>query len=230
MHNVIQVSGGIDSMALLFSLRPLWHDALVMWGDSGAAYSDVVELMDKVRALVPHFMHVRGDQPGVIAAFGHPVDLVPVSHTRAGEMIYGAQPIVFQSYLDCCARARFWPLQNAVRGCGAKVVYRGQRNDDKRRARIEHEHVDSAGITYRFPLRDWSRAQVFEFMEREAPDYIPTYYAAGELTSRDCWSCTAYRDDNAARVEHLPEPQRAQVEGVIRRWQAIVQAETLKGA
>ena len=65
MHNAIQVSGGIDSLALLFNLRGLWDDSIVMWGDTGAAYHDVETLMDDVRQLVPHFLHVRGDQPGV---------------------------------------------------------------------------------------------------------------------------------------------------------------------
>ena len=39
MHNVIQISGGIDSMALLFYLRGLWDDSIVMWCDTGAAYT-----------------------------------------------------------------------------------------------------------------------------------------------------------------------------------------------
>ena len=142
-----------------------------------------------------------------------------------GERVYGAQPIVFQSPLECCARARFAPLEQAVRDCGVKVVYRGQRNAERRRARIEHGHVDEFGITYLFPLRDWSRARVFEYMQREAPAYIPAYYAEGEKSSRDCWSCTAYRDDNVARVEHLPPPQRTQVEEVLAHWRAVVRAE-----
>ena len=229
MQNVIQVSGGIDSMALLFYLRPLWDDSIVMWGDTGAAYKATEELMDCLRILVPHFMQVRGDQPAVIREHGYPVDVVPVRHTRMGEKIYGPQAIVFQSYLDCCARARFAPLQQAVRDCGAKTVYRGARDDEKRRARIAHGQVDEFGIRYLFPLRDWSRAEVFDYMRLVAPQYIPTYYADGEKTSRDCWSCTAYRDDNAARVEHLPPAQREQVETVLKHWRDSVRVE-MQGA
>jgi phosphoadenosine phosphosulfate reductase len=225
MHNVIQVSGGIDSMALLFYLRGLWDDSIVMWGDTGATYRDVELMMDDVRQLVPHFMQVRADQPAVLAEFGYPVDVLPISHTLVGERVYGPQPIRFQASLDCCARVRFAPLQAAVRACGAKTVYRGQRNEERRRARIEHGQVDEFGITYHFPLRDWSRERVFEYMRRTAPEYIPAYYASGERTSRDCWSCTAYRDDNVERVEHLPPEQRMQVEGVLRQWQAVVRAE-----
>jgi len=226
MRNVIQISGGIDSMALLFFTRPVWRDSIVMWCDPGASYEDVQTLMERVRQLVPHFMVVRGDQPDVIREHGHPVDVVPVSHTRFGERIFGPQPIVFQSYLDCCTRARFAPLERAVLACGAKVVYRGQRDDEKRRARIEHGHVDEHGIKYLFPLHDWSRERVFRYMDYKAPEFIPAYYAEGEKTSRDCWSCTAYRDDNRERVERLPLSQRIHVEGVLRRWHAIVRAET----
>jgi 3'-phosphoadenosine 5'-phosphosulfate sulfotransferase (PAPS reductase)/FAD synthetase len=223
--NAIQVSGGIDSLALLFHLRALWDDSIVMWGDTGAAYDDVIDLMDRIRRMVPHFLCVRSEQPELIAEWGHPVDVVPVSHTRLGELIFGKQPIVFQSYLDCCARARFQPLERAVRECGVQVVYRGARNDEHRRARIEHGQKNAAGVTHLFPLRDWSRERVFEYMRRTAPDFIPAYYAQGEKTSRDCWSCTAYRDDNVARVEHLPQPRRELVESILDQWQAIVQAE-----
>lgn len=225
MHNAIQVSGGIDSMALLFHLRGLWEDSIVMWGDTGAAYSEVEALMDDVRQMVPHFLYVRANQPAIVEMHGHPVDVVPISHTRAGELVYGRQPIVFQSPLECCARARFAPLQQAVIDCGVKVVYRGQRNEEKRRARIEHGQLDERGISYQFPLRDWSRERVFEYMRRTAPQYIPDYYALGEKTSRDCWSCTAYREDNVERVEHLPPMQREYVEDVLKQWQTIVRDE-----
>jgi 3'-phosphoadenosine 5'-phosphosulfate sulfotransferase (PAPS reductase)/FAD synthetase len=165
----------------------------------------------------------------VIRQHGWPVDVVPVSHTRFGEHVYGHQSIVFQSYLDCCARSRFLPLQQAVREAGVKVVYRGARNDERRRARIGHDTVDEFGIRYKFPLRDWSRARVFEYMVRTAPDFIPPYYAKGERSSHDCWNCTAYRDDNVARVEHLPPPQREQVETVLKQWRDVVRAD-MQGA
>jgi phosphoadenosine phosphosulfate reductase len=229
MHNVIQISGGIDSMAMLIYLRGLWSDSVVMWGDTGAAYPETTELMEDVRRMVPHFLHVQGDQPEVIRTYGWPVDVVPVSHTRFGEHIYGPRPIVFQSYLDCCGRARFLPLQHAVQRVGAKVVYRGQRNSDKRRPRIEHDSIDEFGITYKFPLRDWSRERVFEYLQQNAPELVAAYYSEGESTSRDCWSCTAYRDDNVARVEHLPPPQREQVETVLKQWRDIVRAD-MQGA
>jgi phosphoadenosine phosphosulfate reductase len=225
MQNAIQISGGIDSMALLFHMKPLWPESLVMWGDTGAAYPDVDELMDEVRQMVPHFMQVRGDQPEVIARYGWPVDVVPVSHTSWGEHFFGPQPIMFQASLDCCARSRFVPLELAVRAAGVKTVYRGARDSEQRRARIAHDFVDEFGIQYKFPLRDWSRERVFEYMQRTAPEYIPAYYAAGEKTSRDCWSCTAYRADNVERVEHLPPEQRVQVETVLKHWHDVVRAE-----
>jgi hypothetical protein len=66
-------------------------------------------------------------------------------------------------------------------------------------------------------------------MHSTAPTYIPAYYADGEPTSRDCWSCTAYRADNALRVEHLPPHQRVLVEDVLTQWRAVVRAD-MQGA
>ena len=130
--------------------------------------------MDDVRQLVPHFMQVRGDQPAVIAEHGYPVDVVPVSHTRMGERVYGPQPIVFQSCSNAApARAsRRW--KHAVRACGAKVVYRGQRNEERRRARIEHGHVDEFGITLPVPAaRLVARAGVRVHAARSARSTFP---------------------------------------------------------
>jgi 3'-phosphoadenosine 5'-phosphosulfate sulfotransferase (PAPS reductase)/FAD synthetase len=225
MRNAIQISGGVDSMAMLFLLRPQWDDSIVMWCDSGAAYPDVAALMERVRDLVPNYCRVQGHQPESIKRYGWPVDVLPLSHTRTGELAYGPQPIVFQTFFDCCARGLWLPLNGAVLSSGVEVVYRGQRNDDRLQARIPSGHTDAQGIRYEFPLADWSREQTFAYLNEVAPSFVPAYYAAGEKTSRDCWNCTAYRIDNVERVNALPSGQHEQVAGVIRRWEAIVRAD-----
>jgi hypothetical protein len=53
---------------------------------------------------------------------------------------------------------------------------------------------------------------------------LPDYYAT-EKTSRDCWDCTAYRDDNVERVKNLPDEQREIVEQRLDAWTRSVLAE-----
>jgi hypothetical protein len=105
--NAIQISGGVDSMAMLHHLRHLWDDSVVMWCDTGAAYAETRALMERVKKLVPRFRVVHGNQPEVIARAGFPVDVVPVRHSLQGELAYGPQVLKYQSYIDCC-RQSIW--------------------------------------------------------------------------------------------------------------------------
>jgi hypothetical protein len=60
------------------------------------------------------------------------------------------------------------------------------------------------GVTYRFPVAGWSRLHVSDFVSRHAAELMPPGYAEGEHSSRDCMDCSAYLEDNEARLRHLP--------------------------
>lgn len=216
MKKALHFSGGIDSLALLFFMRP-WDDVHVFWVNSGAAHPSTIEQMRRVRELVPHFHEVAGSQPASIRNFGWPADVVPVRLTRMGRIAHGTlgQGLMFQSYFDCCARSLWEPLRQAMLAHDVTDIYRGQRLEDKRRAPVPDGAVDEFGITYHFPIEAWSRQQVLEYCRSECPDMIPDSYGQGEPTSRDCWNCTAYLDDAGARIGNLPPEQRQQVAQVI---------------
>lgn len=223
--NSIQISGGIDSLAMLFHLKPRWNDSIVMWGDSSAAYPETYVLMARIKAMVPRFRAVRSNQPDSIAQYGIPVDVVPVKYSRQGEMAFGPQPVQYQSYLDCCSRVLWAPMQRACLAMGIDTIYRGQRSEDERKAPIRTGHVDEFGIRHVFPLEGWTRKQVMAFCEKECPDLIPDYYRKGETSSRDCWDCTAYRNENQQRVCNLPSERRIIVEARLKTWQTLVRQE-----
>lgn len=217
----LHFSGGIDSLAVLWLLREQWDDLHVFWLNSGAAYEETAAYMQRIRALVPHFHEVTGAQPQAIEQFGWPADVVPVNATRAGHAAHGTTGLMFQSYIDCCSRSMWAPMQAAMRERGVTHVYRGQRLADKRRAPITSGAVED-GVTYLFPIEDWTREQVFDFCRAECPDLIPPYYESGESTSRDCWNCTAYLDDNVERINALPDERRALVVGIVNELRACV--------
>lgn len=226
--NAIQISGGVDSMAMLWLLKPIWPESFVMWCDSGAAYQGTHELMKKVREMVPHFRTVHGNQPQVIQQFGYPVDVVPVKYSAQGEMMFGPQPVRFQSYFDCCRRSLWEPMQNACVAMGIDTIFRGQRSDEARKAPIPDGYTDPLGIKYKFPLASWTKDQVFEYVRKECPDLLLDYYKT-EPTSRDCWSCTAFRDDNVERVKNLPPEPRAVVLERLAVWKTAVMEELTIG-
>lgn len=222
---VLQFSGGKDSLACLYLLRPYWDRLTVMWTNTGAAFPETLELMSRIRAMVPHFVEVKGDQPGHVALMGLPVDVVPVRNTAVGQMIQPNHDVLLQSYLECCA-ASFWlPMQNAVMGLGATLIIRGQRAAEARRAPIQSGHIDN-GIMIRFPIENWSERQVYDFLRRKGVD-VPAHYEYTK-TSLDCWSCTAYLDENQGRMQYMREKHPVlwkQYEPRLREVRAAVLAE-----
>jgi 3'-phosphoadenosine 5'-phosphosulfate sulfotransferase (PAPS reductase)/FAD synthetase len=222
--NAIQISGGVDSMAMLHHLRHLWDDSVVMWCDTGAAYAETRALMERVKKLVPRFRVVHGNQPEVIARAGFPVDVVPVRHSLQGELAYGPQVLKYQSYIDCCRQSIWEPLQRACLALGVDTIYRGQRRDDARRAPIASGHIDPWGVKIMFPIHEWTRDQVFAYVREHCPEWLARYYET-EKTSRDCWDCTAYRDDNRKRVENLPADKRVIVQTRLWTWRRAVSVE-----
>lgn len=227
--NSIQISGGVDSMALLWLLKSKWPESVVMWANSGAAYPETEERMARIAKMVPHFRVVHSSQIKVVAEHGLPVDVIPVKFTVQGDAIFGLQPDRYQSYVDCCRRVLWEPMHRACVAMGIDTVYRGQRGDDERKAPISSGFIDQYGIKYLFPLERWTRAEVFKYVRAQCPDLLPPYYDAGEVSSRDCWSCTAYRNDNVQRVKALPPGQREYVEGRLAVWKQHVMEEMAYG-
>lgn len=223
--NAIQISGGVDSAAVLWYSRALWDDSVVMWCDTGASYPETHAYMERIKKMVPRFRTVYGNQPQVIKIGGWPVDVVPVKYTAVAEPCYGRQEVRFQSFFDCCRQSIWEPMQRACLLMGIDTIIRGQRIDDVPRAPIEDGHRDVNGIRYLFPIHDWSREDVFEFVKKECPDLMPDNYALGELSSRDCWNCTAYRSHNQKRVENLNSHARKIVEDRILKWESCVRHE-----
>ena len=208
MERILQFSGGKDSLALLYLMEDEWDDLLVMWCNPGAPHASTKVLMERVRAMVPHFIEVKGTQPHFLANVGYPSDLVPAGATIIGRLVEHTKGDVFVSAYECCAANLWRPMDAAVRLLGGKHVYRGQKDADGRKSPVRDGHVEN-GITYHFPLQSWSDDDVVGFLG----DRLPEHYSNGEKTSRDCWSCTAYLDENAERIKRLPLAQRAFVQG-----------------
>ncbi len=200
----LQVSGGRDSLACLFLLRPFWDNLTVYWCNTGAAFPETVEIMGQVSELVPHFVEIDGRQPDVIAGFGLPSDIVPASHTPVG-LIGGdsAGPLIQDRY-SCCARVFMLPMHERMVQDGVTLVIRGQKASDRLKAPIQSGQVD-LGIEYLFPIEDWSPAQVMEFLADEGVP-IPRFYETMQ-GAPDCTTCSAYWETGAAQYLKRYHPQ-----------------------
>lgn len=203
MRAVLQFSGGKDSLACLYKLKSMWDQLTVMWVNTGAAFPETLKQMAKVRGLVPHFVEIQSDQPKQIEAHGYPADVVPIRSTLLGQMVHGKR-VSIQSFMDCC-HANLWsPTSEAVRAMGFDVVIRGQRNADGHKSPIRSGDVVD-GITYWFPLENWSELDVLDFLKAEDID-LPEHYQYFN-SSLDCWSCTAYADSGKMRYMKEKHPE-----------------------
>lgn len=220
MKNVISFGGGKDSLALLYLLEPIWGDSVVVWCNAGAPYHETVEQMKRVRNMVPYFLEVKSDVQGFIRANGFPVDVVPSLSTRLASVgVAGSEQVKYCSTLECCASNLWMPTMHAVKALGATTVYRGQRTQDSIKSRVVNGQTIE-GITYRFPLQDWTDQMVIDYLG----DRLPAYYREGEQSSRDCWCCTGYLAHNAKRIQSLPTEQKRIVVSVLTDLRAATQA------
>lgn len=219
---VLHYSGGMDSLACLELLKDE-PGLTVITALTDGSYPDKEEYLDKVEHHYNHLKFVRVYQDRHLERFGQPVDVVPIKFTGIGHMISLA-PIKYQSVFECCSRGIWIPVHQKTRELGATVVYRGQRGDDAMKAPIQDGHVED-GILFRFPIQEWTREQVVDFVNERVPELIPEYYAK-EQTSRDCWDCTAYLHENIDRIHNLPPDKRAHVTDLLDEWRQDINNET----
>lgn len=223
---LLQFSGGLDSLALLFKLRPEWDELHVLWCDTGSAYPETIALMERVKQLIPRFHIARSNKAAWSEFHGYGVAVVPANKTLFAERARGTSGLRYTSYLACCAANIWAPMHEKTKELGATVVYRGQRLDEDYKSPVRSGYVED-GIQFVFPLENWTRVMVREYCERECPEYIPEYYKQGEVSSRDCWDCIGYLEHNKVRINNLPEPQKVIVMQRLQAYNAALQSELI---
>lgn len=210
MRTVLQFSGGKDSLACLYLLEPRWSEITVAWVNTGVAFPETIALMERVRTQVPHFLEIAAEQS--IERDGYPADVLPIAATSAGHLFEGETGPRFQSRYSCCAAALWAPMQKAMRELGATTIIRGQKLSDAKKTPIRSGQVIE-GITYEFPLEDWTDADVRHFLAEKKVSLPENYRYMS--TSLDCWNCTAYLNENAGRLQYLHERHPAKYEHVV---------------
>lgn len=189
----LQLSGGKDSLACLYLMREHWDRLTVYWCNTGDAFPETVALMDEIRAQVPRFVEIAGQQPAVIEQFGIPTDILPVSGTPMG-VANGGQAM--QDRYSCCLRSFMLPMHQRMIEDGITLIIRGQKTADRLKGPLRSGDVDG-GIEYLFPVEGWTDGQVLAYLrEQNAP--LPRFYEVMG-SSPDCMTCSAYWETGAAK-------------------------------
>ncbi len=191
-----QFSGGKDSLAALLQMAKHWKRMTVYWTNTGDPVPEVQAVVDRVRAMVPHFVEIAGRVHEQIAAHGLPSDLVP---TSAGM----SAPPRLQDRFNCCYHALMAPMHQRMHEDGVTLIVRGQKTADTLKSTLRSGALEN-GVEVFFPLEHWTDAEVFVYLETNA--FVPDYYKH-LAASPDCLTCSAYWSEGRASwlKAHHPE-------------------------
>lgn len=218
----LQFSGGKDSLACLYLLRPWWGQLTVYWTDHGDSFPEALDVIERVRAQVPHFVTIPADAKAVRDTFGLPSDLLPAGATPFGRLLGHDLPLMQDRY-SCCFRSVMLPMHERMLADGVTLIIRGQRADDLQKSPLRSGDLDDHGIEYLFPLQDWSAEQVRTYL-REHGCPLPRWYQT-LATAPDCQGCTAWWEEGKAA--YLKQHHPAAYHAVRPQWEAIRAALTV---
>lgn len=199
----LQFSGGKDSLACLYLLRPYWDRLTVMWSSRGDAYPEARALFEDVRHMVYAVIEVGGDEQWRAGAINTwPADCVPDRATWFGRLVEPTDDdFRLVHRYDCCL-AHFWkPMAQATTAGGFDLVIRGQRADEAKRAPFASGAMDGDGRVYLLPIQHWTKSDVLTYLRAQGVA-LPRQYEYG-MASLDCLHCTAYLDENGGKLRYL---------------------------
>jgi phosphoadenosine phosphosulfate reductase len=232
-HGALQFSGGKDSLALVYLLRPDWHRLTLYHVDTGDLLPEVREIVDRVEAMVPDFRRIDTDAKAWTANVGLPSDLVPTSSTPMGLLIGASKQRIVDRF-ECCAANLMAPMHYRAIEDGMPLVIRGTKRCDL--ARLPHEGGDT-GLGYELwlPLLDWSHDDVFAYLRKVGAPICRVY--EHRVNAPECATCPAWWSEGRAAYlkKHHPDlfaTYRAKLDAVAAEvaphW-AELMAETAQG-
>lgn len=198
----LSFSGGKDSLACLYMLRPHLDRVTVYHVDTGELLPEVLAVVAHAKTLAPNFVHVSTDARGWIAQNGLPTDLLPFSSHTIGRLA-GQESVRLAPRYDCCWANIMEPAYRAMRAGGVTLIVRGTRRDDMPRLPVVSGDVVD-GVEYAYPLQDWSAEQVLAYLRAEGAPIARLY--DHQHQAPDCATCPAWMSERRATYLRAHHP------------------------
>jgi 3'-phosphoadenosine 5'-phosphosulfate sulfotransferase (PAPS reductase)/FAD synthetase len=224
-RGALQFSGGKDSLALVYLLRPYWNKLTIYHVDTGDLLPEVREIVDMVEGMVPDFRRIETDSTTFMHTFGLPTDLRPCSSTAIG-LSLGLSKQRLVDRFDCCAFNLMKPMHDRMIADRVPLVIRGTKRADT--ARMAAESGDtSMGYELWLPLQDWSHDEVFEYLRSVDAPICRIY--EHRVNSPECATCPAWTDERRASYLKQFHPELYQLYRVKLRTVAAELAPWMEG-
>lgn len=215
-----QFSGGRDSTAALYLLRPYWDRMTVYHLDTGDQFPETRAVVEAVEAEMGRSMtRITTDVVADRVKNGYPVDLVPVDNTDFGRKVSG-QGLKLTGRYDCCWRNLMLPMHEKAMADGITLIVRGQR-DDEYAVQPARSGDYRGGVEVLYPLQDWNAADVMRYLRDNSLPVAP-FYDRGMRRAPECMGCTAWWDEG--REQYLQDYHPAVAKIQIKRMEEISSA------
>jgi 3'-phosphoadenosine 5'-phosphosulfate sulfotransferase (PAPS reductase)/FAD synthetase len=215
-----QFSGGRDSMAAAWVLKPWWDRITFYHLDTGDQFPETraaVSAFEKI--LGKPIARIQTDVHAIRMEHGLPSDVVPVDNTAIGRLVSGRNTRI-QGRYDCCARALMNPMHQRMLADGITLIIRGQRDDEYARPPLRSGDVQG-GIEVLYPVQHMSAEAVDKLVAKAGLPVAP-FYARGMKRAPECMGCTAWWDEG--RAAYLREHHPSEYDTYVQRMQVLRRA------
>jgi 3'-phosphoadenosine 5'-phosphosulfate sulfotransferase (PAPS reductase)/FAD synthetase len=199
----LQFSGGKDSLACTYLLRPHWGKITFYHVDTGDLLPEVREIVDLVAKQVPRFVRIHTDSAHWMREVGLPSDLVPTTSTPFGLMI-GASSQRIVDRFDCCISNIMGPMHQRMVQDGVTLAIRGTKRADL--AKLPRgDGPTELGYDLWLPLLEWSHDEVFAYLREVGAPICRVY--EHKVNAPECATCPAWWSEGRAEYlkKHHPE-------------------------
>jgi len=197
---VFMFSGGKDSLACLFLLKPYLHKINVIWVNTSNFFPENIELVKKHTKDLPKFIEIKTDVNTFKKMYGMPTDILPTGASIVAQSMNGESGLRLVSGYDCCASNMWIPAFNKTVELGVTLIIRGQRNEESTKSPLRSGNID-AGIEMLFPIEKWLKQDVLDYLASQGEE-VPEWFDFTE-SSLDCINCTAFLSGIADRREYM---------------------------
>lgn len=198
-----QFSGGRDSTAALYMLRPYWDRMTVYHLDTGDQFPETRAVVDRVEQDV-QIVRIHSDVHAVRDRYGLASDLVPVDNTEPGRLVSGRDVRLISRY-ECCYRSLMEPMHARMKADGITLIVRGQRSDEYAKPPLVSGQAQD-GFEVLYPIEAWSGDQVSRHLAEQGLPVAP-FYEQGARRAPECMGCTAWWDEGRSAYLKANHPE-----------------------